>query len=332
MIVRFLKKALLLPLLVMCSITLISLLPGENFFLNAFIDKEQLLHTTTTPRIIFVGGSGLMYGLDSPCVEKALGLPVINTGLHGGLGMRFILSHVRPYIQPDDILILIPEYGVLARGYDFNAPTTASLVFTDPRDKISYLSPRDYLEALRGFPSVAYNKVVVRPITRLRASQAPFLYPSPFYWRKLFNSNGDIIAHLNASKSLSPEQLKSYPPIGSNIGDSVTMLKDFAEYATSRGAKVFLAFPPTVDTRYQQSAPSIAAIYDQLKQRLNIPIISLPSNYIYPIDYFYDTPEHLTARGRKARTERLIEDLKQIQPGIASVATTTNTCSDSGKP
>jgi hypothetical protein len=276
--------------------------------------------------MIFVGGSGLLYGLDSPCVEEVFGMPVINTGLHGGLGLRFMLSHVRPYIQPDDVLIVIPEFGVLARGYDFNAPTTAALAFTDPRDKINQLSPEDYLEALRGFPSVAYTKLIVRPIARLRTSQDPFAYSIPFYWRKSFNNNGDTITHLNSSKTLSPEQLKSYLPIGSNIDDSVAMLNEFAEYATRHGAKVFLAFPPTIDTRYRQYNSAVTKIYYQLKQELNMTVIASPGNYIYPIDFFYDSPEHLTARGRKARTERLIADMKQMMPGIAPVSTVTNTC------
>jgi hypothetical protein len=332
MVVIFLKKVLFLLLLVICSVVLIGLLPGE-VFTNVFIDKQQLLRTTNAPRMIFIGGSGLIYGLDSPCVESAFDLPVINMGLHGGLGLRFMLSHVRPYIQPDDIVIVIPEYGVLARGYGFNAPTTAALVFTDPRDKIDQISPRDYIEALQGFPSVAYNKVVFRPITRLNASQKPFAYPPPFYWRQAVNSNGDIIAYLNVSKSLSPDQLKDYPPlVRGNIDDSVAMLNDFTEYAVNHRAKVFMVFPPIIDTRYQQYNAIITSIHNQLKQQLKMPILSSPSDYVYPINYFYDSPEHLTARGRKARTERLIEDLKQIQPSIARVSTTAKVCADVGKP
>jgi hypothetical protein len=331
MVVSFIKKLLFLLLSVMVSGVIICLLPGETF-LNVFPDKQQFLRTSTAPRMIFVGGSSLMYGLDSHCVEEAFGLPVVNTGLHGGLGLRFMLEHVRPYIQKGDILVVVPEYGVLSQGYDFNAPTTATLVFTDPRGKIDHLSLRDYIEALRGFPSVAYSKVVVRPITRLSASQNPFLYPAPFYWRGFFNSNGDIIVHLKASKSLLPDDLKKYPPIESDIGESVVMLKDFAEYTTSHGARIFLAFPPMVDTRYQQNASSIAEIHDQLKQGLGMPIVSLPSDYIYPINYFYDSPEHLTAKGRKMRTERLIADLRQTQPNITYMATTINTCADVSKP
>jgi hypothetical protein len=309
----------------------ISLLPGEAM-LNVFPDKQQLLRTTSTPRMVLIGGSSLLYGVDSACIEDTFDMPVINTGLHGGLGLRFMLSHVRPYVQPDDILVVIPEYGVLSRGYDFNSPTTAMLVFTDPRDKISHLSLTDYLEAIRGFPSVAYNKVVVRPINRLLASQKPFLYATPFYWRKSFNSNGDIIIHLNEEKTLSPEQLKGYPPLGGEIDDSLEMLNDFADYANRRGAKIFLALPPIVDTRYQKYHSFIMSTYDQLRRQLKMPIISLPSDYVYPVNYFYDTPEHLTAKGRKARTERLIADLKRIQPGITNVATITNTCVDDSKP
>jgi hypothetical protein len=328
---KFIKKSLVFLLLLVCSIILIGALPREAV-VNVFVDKEESLRTTPSPRIVFIGGSGLIFGLDSTCVESAFGLPVVNAGLHAGLGLQFILRHARTYVRPGDIIIIIPEYGVLARGYAFNAPATASLVFSDIRDKVNYLSPIDYFNGLQGFPSVAYEKLLVRPITRLRASQRPFAYPHPFYWRRSFNAYGDYTAHLTTSKTLSPEELKTYAPITSNIDDAVVMMNEFAEYVDQHGARALFVFSPTVDTRYQKYVSVVTAIYDHLKQDLKMQIVAPPSNYIFPIDYFYDTPEHLTARGRKARTERLIADLKQIQPGITNVSTISNTCVDGSKP
>jgi hypothetical protein len=332
MIYRFLGKLLLLSLLIITSIIGIGILPREAI-LNIFVDKQEKLRTVDAPRIIFIGGSGMIFGLDSPCIEAAFGIPVVNAGLHAGLGLRFLLDHVRPYIKKGDIIVVIPEYGVLSRGYSFNPSTTAGLVFTDIQDKAKYFSIQDYADALRGFPSLAYEKVVVRPLTRLESSATPFGYPKSFYWRDLFNSNGDYIGHLNDTKTLPPKELETYPVlITGNIAQSIVMLNEFAEYTNNRGARMIIGFPPVVDSRYQKYEPIIVAIYRRLQRQVQAPILSPPSNYLYPINYFYDTPEHLTARGRKARTERLIADLKQIQPDIAQVATTTTICADGSKP
>ena len=58
-------------------------------YLAALDDKLELVRTVESPRVIFVGGSSVAFGIDSQVFEQGLGQPAINLGLHGALGLHF---------------------------------------------------------------------------------------------------------------------------------------------------------------------------------------------------------------------------------------------------
>lgn len=71
-------------------------------------------------RILLVGGSSTHFSFDARQVEQALRRPTINFGLHAGLGLDAILASVEPHVHRGDLVVVIPEYGILgdeALGY-----------------------------------------------------------------------------------------------------------------------------------------------------------------------------------------------------------------------
>ena len=93
---RFLTKVLLLIIAVLIALSLaLFLIPNKRIpdnSLFASIDKHQRLSSIQESKVVLVGGSNLPFGIKSPLIEEALGMPVVNMGLHAGLGMNFILS------------------------------------------------------------------------------------------------------------------------------------------------------------------------------------------------------------------------------------------------
>src|SRR6266436_7071833 len=71
---------------------------NKTGYLAASIDKHHLLVQQPSPRIVFVGGSNLAFGLDSSEIERSLSYHPINMGLHIGLGLAFMLAEVKPFI------------------------------------------------------------------------------------------------------------------------------------------------------------------------------------------------------------------------------------------
>jgi hypothetical protein len=91
----------------------------------------------------------------------------------------------------------------------------------------------------------------------------------------------------------------------------VPALNNFKSYSEKNGAKVFLIFPCFFDARYKVNEKKIRFLFDTLKKELKIPMLSTPSEYIFPEGYFYLSSYHLGAKGRQINTKKIIEDLKK---------------------
>src|SRR5215467_14299553 len=64
---------------------------AEYFVLQTIQVKEALLARIPSPRIIFLGGSSSLFGIDATAVSAALHIDTMNMGLHGGLRLdRFM--------------------------------------------------------------------------------------------------------------------------------------------------------------------------------------------------------------------------------------------------
>jgi len=82
----------------------------KSDFMAAIIDKHALLENTHPPRILLCGGSNLAFGIDSKRIQDTFGLPVINLGLHAGLGVEFMINEIKLSTKPTDIVIFSFEY------------------------------------------------------------------------------------------------------------------------------------------------------------------------------------------------------------------------------
>ena len=108
---RLFAKILLIVGLVFLTYLVLFFLPSKSTLVYASIlDKHQLLQRAGSPKIVFVGGSSLALGLDSALIHTKTGLPVVNMGLNGGLGLRYMLEEVKPDIGPGDLIVVSPEY------------------------------------------------------------------------------------------------------------------------------------------------------------------------------------------------------------------------------
>ena len=72
----------------------------------SLIDKVQRLENLHEPKIVLIGDSNLAFGIDSEKIEEAFGMPVVNMGLHGGLGNAFHEEMTRLNVTEGDIYII----------------------------------------------------------------------------------------------------------------------------------------------------------------------------------------------------------------------------------
>src|SRR5436190_1178003 len=71
---------------------------AENYFAAAD-DKERILATNPSPRLIIIGGSSAAFGVDSELVGRRCGRMGVNMGVQVAFGLSFMLSQIESHVQ-----------------------------------------------------------------------------------------------------------------------------------------------------------------------------------------------------------------------------------------
>ena len=266
-------------------------------YVGAIQDKHARLRHTPAPRIILVGGSNVAFGTDSYKIEQALGRPVVNMGIHAGLGLIFMLNEVKADIQRGDLIVLSPEYYIREAEYD-----------------LLELTIEFYPEAARYQPITPFNQVPERLKRWVMQIQETVrgqgqITGNDIYKRDAFNERGDLVPQVNLDEG--------YPIDDRHIIASkdyaayINQMNLFQTYAESRGARVVFLYPSFVQTAFERNRGAIKFYQQQIDQQLKIPVLNQPETFSYPRAYFFDTAYHLNAQGREKRTEFTIDVLQK---------------------
>lgn len=269
----------------------------------ALLDKYERLCSVQEPKIILLGGSSLTFGMDSETLEKNMQMPVVNFGLHASIKPAFYLNLSDDNINAGDVVVLCFEYV----GYsDYHS------------------IPFDYLYTLENYPAFwravpvheykflaadYFDQYAVKKIKRmLRNEDRPETITNFVYRRDAFNAWGDVVYYRPDLRDTKFK--KEYTFKTSSIGPRV--IKHFNRYyasAKKQGAQVFISFPPIAKNAIEYDLNAIQEFQTTLDEKLDIPIISKITDYIYEDKYFFDTYYHLNEQGVSLRTEQLQKDL-----------------------
>lgn len=313
----FLVKCVLLGLAVVLSGVAISQYDtrvSDDNYLAAVLEKDRLIRTTPSPKIILVGGSNLAFGIDSRMMQDSLGLRVVNMGLYAKLGLRYMLAQVKPYIKRGDIVLIVPEYDQFYGNYSEGDQTLNTALLYAPPDRI-----RDFVK------SYSVIDVVLRPrmenVRRsfFQAAASAFgvknkYFPpdtNPVYNRHSFNQYGDVVSHLG-KKSMNPDSIyvRELPPPKDFNKRTLDELNEIGDAARERGAHAYFLFPSYIDRSYRINTGAIGWLETRLSKGMNVPILGSPSDFVYPSNWFFDTRFHLNDLGRGPRTVKMIEILR----------------------
>jgi len=281
-------------------ITFMQTLPEYSYNLS-FIDKQRILANAKSPKIVLAGGSNLAFGIDSEAIQHKFNRPVVNMGLHAGLGLGRILYNISPFLNSGDILLIAPEYSHFTSTWNgdraayeiiFDAGQYGllwSFYFRLPTDNFfSYLSAK--YERYKSFNSNK-NKIDINPLS---------------YSRDGFNEYGDYVKHLKVEN----QPFNTAGNLGiinqTYLNHFFQMVDDFSR----RGITVVLSYPCFEEQSFHNSVELIQKLNTLFMEKENLLVISTPESYCYPVNYFYDTTYHLNRDGHSMRTRQLIQDLQ----------------------
>ncbi len=268
------------------------------------LEKTKLARLAATigagKRIVFVGGSNLSHGLDSAKVEEALGVTVVNMGLHGGLGFRYQLVSILNYVGEGDTVVLVPEYGNFSSdGYLGSAEVLGMVCDIIPEQK-RILSFAQWRKMLQYVPRYGAGKLC-RLDQCFRGKESP-------------ECKGDYTVY---GDRVAPSAIKPLPqnkglPSKTREDLSIKSFNDMNKLIgrmQSNGVHVLFMPPVFQHSSFANQELYIRAIADALKAN-GTPYIIEPSMLALPDNLFYDTPYHLNKLGYPIRTAIVIKALR----------------------
>jgi len=269
----------------------------------AILDKHRLLASSMPPRIIFIGGSNLAFGLDSKMIEKGLGVRTINMGLHAGLGLRYMLFEIKPFVGRGDVVVVIPEYEQFFDSAYDGGDELAYVAMRFPETRRYLTSWKQYRTIILG-SSYAFRGSIYNLLTGSRFNC------SVAYRRDAFSDCGDSIGHLD--KEPFHKEIQRGWSEGRINREAIDGLNDVNAYVEVRGGKVFFIYPAVEEKQYKLSEKQLNMLSDCLARELKIRILGKPLDYVFPEDHFFDTVYHLNCRGRAERTVKISKDLQKV--------------------
>jgi hypothetical protein len=304
---KFIKKILLFSMLILLllgfGISRVTI-GWQGDYMYALIDKFDRLKTENSPKMVLIGGSNLAFGMDSQTISEYYDMPVVNMGLHAGVGLKFLLEGITPYIKKNDLVVIIPEYGHFYDLYLGNGANLVNALFNVYPQGFRLLNLQQWFMILSEIPRYSIDNLQSAYIS----GHAFKKYEHKIYARNSFNCYGDVTAHW-ASSSYIKYQFKN-----SKVRKiDKKMLKDLEKHVLffqSQGVEVVILPPAIVNTVAQSIHGEIQQVTEALAQNSNRAYrYFYPERYSLPDSLGYDTRYHFLKPGIDIRVQYIIEDL-----------------------
>lgn len=304
-------------------------IPAEYEVYRWRLLKEHLAKKVEGKRILLVGDSSVLFGMDSGYAEKQLGRPVINLALHGGLPLDVNLSMATGLARSSDIVVM-PIIWV-AYGLDYRIPNDwfRDQIVAWGHSDFDELSFRQKLRMMSAFaPSILYKNMRVKqnrvfvlkenPLRKLKSDTETLedyyklaSQQSTFSYSYLnINEHGDM-QHNNCGVHVEAQTSGTSAAVNEN---TLHLLLNTVRTLNARGVKVFISAPVNVDNS-ETRTPGYQATINNLWEilgRNGLPLLGEPTDYFFPPKAFFDTNYHLNCDYTTARTEILIKALKPL--------------------
>lgn len=267
----------------------------KSGYMDALIDKHKFAEKCLSPKIIFVGGSNLAFGIDSKKIENTIGLPVVNLGLYSSLSLPFMINEVKFIAKSSDIVIFSPEYYLETEG-DY---------------RLQKLASRNFPLANNFFEQNYYKEIKQNFINNISQLFTSSKQDTSIYSRDAFNENGDVVSHLNCSPSFSSKLNGSKRIMIYRHYEGIELLNAFSAYAKANNIKVYFLYPNYPELEFSLSKDTIKKYSYDIDNELHIRVLNKPEDFVFDNSLFFDSIYHLNKEGRNQRTQKLIELIKE---------------------
>lgn len=281
--------------------------PSQSFYAGS-LDKHQLLATSASPRLVFVGGSSMALGMDSELVARPLGFNPINMGMNVAIGLEFMLDEVLPSLKTGDVVVLAPEYHAMQKFYQGNPEYISRLV--ECRPSLLRGLAFTYWKRLLDRGYLQHLGLVYRTMAGWHMGQAPFDgVTNQYNSRQAFNQFGDVIAHHGVEIRRGSPLRFEFTSLA-NAETAIAHMNRFYRDCRRRGVRVFFSHPPYERRFFDLYQPQLAQLETLLKNKLEIPMLDSAEEMTFAKDEIFDVEYHLNLPGKLRRSQQVAQRLR----------------------
>ena len=272
----------------------------------------ERLKNTQGKKIVLVGNSALAFGVRTDLLDEEFpDYTVVNFGLYGALGTKFMLDTSKVNVSSGDVVIIMPELVEQSTSLYFSASDAWRAADGD-YSVLGYIaeSDRSYMVgAFAGYVGEKFNAATGR---KKPATDGVYAANS------FKDEEGNEVGYMTYSR---PYNVMSggYDPtnavrFGAAAVDArfIKYLNEYAAYAKKKGAGVYFGFTPVNTLAVgEESVESVSdETYAFLSANLDFPIVGHPEKYFLDYEWFYDNNFHMNSAGALVYTDLLAEDIK----------------------
>ncbi len=280
---------------------------GELSWLRGMYWQKRAIAQSiqSSPRLLITGGSGAHYTIDSQVIEAGLGMPVINLGLDGPIGLDVILPSVIEEVKPGDIVLLIPEYLLLLDDDGLgDRSITFGVAIGNPG--LGGIPPKQFLQDIIALGTPSLRSLAKSGVDVATKGKMTGYYSDPV------SDRGDPT--VVKSRQQDWWQLPIKRPISRHAWERI---KDFRQEVEAKGGTLVLSLPWVYGSTGHKTRNNVAITARELSKIA--PLIYDPSSLNIKTDpsLFADTHYHLMPEGRRVRGKELVQQLTPIVREIA---------------
>lgn len=309
---------------------------AEYWVRELIVVKQRLSDSISSPqRIIFLGGSSALFGIDAQKIAAKTDLPSINMGLHAGMRLQQVLSVGEDVVRQGDIVVLIlevPYYSCGQAAWD-NWQLRNALAWD--RSYFNNLSLGTRIKAILdgGRPSLIFDILasklgsIVAPRNYVGRLEA--LAPTDSIWARYRSGNlrtsnfkfsayniddrGDMLE--NKGEKYSGSGVPANEP-GNICSDILPVFTSFVTRMKNKDVRVLVAHTPyLIDGTPSPGWREAEKTFLQDVSSTGAEVLDLREELFFPRAYFFDTPYHLNDQGRREWTKTVIVNLKKLGIG-----------------
>jgi len=269
--------------------------------------KAALASKIEQPKIIIAGGSGVHYTINSHVMERNLGIPVINFGTNGGIGLNVLLPSIIDHVNSGDIVLLILEYPLILNKDGFD-DLSATFGITINRPGLGGVNTKDIVETTLTLGTPSLQALIKTAQDLLQEGRID-------YFGDPLTNRGDATIELTRVSSWWKM------PIRSSISQhSIETLQQFKKDVEAKGASLMFSLPVIYASDDDETLANIQKTADVLSEIAPIVYNRETLNIKDDSNLFADTHYHLKIPARITRSEELAAQLKMKIPQVLSIS------------